>query len=118
MWRPRIEHAQCVDPADQPRFARAGVIASMQPIHAVTDRELADREWGRRAAHSYAWAALARAGAVLAFGSDAPVETADPLAGLDAATGWRRRIGWHAEPALTPASAKRAYTWGVAYAAG
>ena len=118
MWRPRIEHAQCVDPADQPRFARAGVIASMQPIHAVSDRELADREWGRSAGHSYAWAALARAGAVLAFGSDAPVETADPLAGLDAATGWRRRIGWHAELALTPASARRAYTRGVAYAAG
>src|SRR6202022_152011 len=45
LWRPRIEHAQCVDPKDMPRFARIGVLASMQPIHAVADRELADRYW-------------------------------------------------------------------------
>ncbi|HEV2414451.1 MAG TPA: amidohydrolase, partial [Candidatus Dormibacteraeota bacterium] len=44
-WRPRIEHAQCVHPKDMPRMAKAGIIASMQPIHAVTDRELADRLW-------------------------------------------------------------------------
>jgi predicted amidohydrolase YtcJ len=118
LWRPRIEHAQCVDPADQPRFARAGAIASMQPIHAVSDRQLADREWGVRTSHAYAWAALASAGAILAFGSDAPVEPADPLRGLDAATRWRKRVGWHPELALTPAAALRAYTRGAAYAAG
>lgn len=117
-WRPRIEHAQCVDPADLPRFRRAGVIASMQPIHAVGDRELAGREWGERCAHSYAWGALARAGARLAFGSDAPVETADPLAGIDAATGWRRRVGWFPGLALGRAAALRAYTEGAAYAVG
>lgn len=117
-WRPRIEHAQCVDPADVARFRRAGVIASMQPIHAVADRELADRAWGERARHAYAWRPLHAAGAVLAFGSDAPVESADPLVGLDAATGWRRRAGWHAGLALTPAQALRAYTAGPAYAAG
>jgi predicted amidohydrolase YtcJ len=117
-WRPRIEHAQCVDPADAPRFARAGVIASMQPIHAVSDRELAGRLWPERIAHAYAWRALQDAGAVLAFGSDAPVESADPLLGLDAATSWRRRTGWHPELALTDAQALRAFTWGVAYAAG
>ena len=117
-WRPRIEHAQCVDPADRPRFARAGAIASMQPIHAVADRELADREWAGRTQHAYAWGALQSAGARLAFGSDAPVETADPLAGLDAATGWRRRAAWHPDLALTRAQALRAYTIGAAFAAG
>jgi predicted amidohydrolase YtcJ len=117
-WRPRIEHAQCVDPADVARFRRAGVIASMQPIHAVADREVADREWGRRTRHAYAWRALRDAGAVLAFGSDAPVESADPLLGLDAATAWRRRADWHPELALTPAQALHAYTAGAAYAAG
>jgi len=117
-WRPRIEHAQCVDPKDMPRFARIGVIASMQPIHAVADRELADKYWPKVAAHSYAWGALARAGALLAFGSDAPVETADPLLGIDAATVWRRRVGWHPELAISRAKALRAYTSGAAYAVG
>ncbi len=118
LWRPRIEHAQCVHPSDMPRFKGAGAIASMQPIHAVSDRELADREWGVRTGYAYAWGALLRAGARLAFGSDAPVETADPLAGIEAASGWRRRAGWHPELAITPAAALRAYTQGAAYAAG
>jgi predicted amidohydrolase YtcJ len=117
-WRPRIEHAQCVDPKDVPRFARIGVIASMEPIHAVADRELADKYWPKVAAHSYAWGALARAGAILAFGSDAPVETADPLLGIDAATVWRRRAAWHPEQAISRAKALRAYTSGAAYAVG
>ena len=117
-WRPRIEHAQCVHPKDVPRFARIGVIASMQPIHAVADRELADRYWPKVAAHSYAWGALERAGARLAFGSDAPVETADPLLGIDAATAWRKRAGWHPELAISRAKALRAYTSGAAYAVG
>ncbi|TAN31835.1 amidohydrolase [bacterium] len=117
-WRPRIEHAQCVDPKDMRRFARYGVIASMQPVHAVADRDLADAMWPRVTGHSYAWGALDRAGARLAFGSDAPVETADPLAGIDAATGWRRRAAWHPELALSRAAALRAYTSGAAYAVG
>ena len=117
-WRPRIEHAQCVDPKDMPRFARYGVIASMQPIHAVADRELADRYWPRVTAHSYAWASLERAGARLAFGSDAPVETADPMLGIDAASAWRQRAAWHPELAVSRAKAMRAYTAGAAYAVG
>jgi predicted amidohydrolase YtcJ len=117
-WRPRIEHAQCVDPADLARFQGLGVIASMQPIHAVADRELADREWPAVVGHSYAWGALAAAGAVLAFGSDAPVEDADPLKGIDAATGWRRRARWHPELAISRPAAIRAYTAGAAFAAG
>jgi hypothetical protein len=117
-WRPRIEHAQCVHPDDMPRFRRIGVIASMQPIHAVADRELADAEWPDVTRHAYAWRALERAGAMLAFGSDAPVETADPLAGLEAATAWRKEARWHPDLALTRAAALRAYTAGAAYAAG
>ena len=117
-WRPRIEHAQCVNPKDMPRMARAGVIASMQPIHAVADRELADAMWPDVVGHSYAWRALEKAGVRLAFGSDAPVETADPLAGIDAATAWRKRAGWFPHLALSRTSALRAYTSGAAFAAG
>ncbi|MEO8898241.1 MAG: amidohydrolase [Candidatus Dormibacter sp.] len=117
-WRPRVEHAQCVDAVDIPRFARIGVIASMQPIHAVSDRTVADAQWPGRTASSYAWGALQRAGATLAFGSDSPVEDPSPLLGIDAATTWRSRAGWHPELALTRAAAIRAYTYGVAYAAG
>lgn len=117
-WRPRIEHAQCVHPKDMPRMAKAGIIASMQPSHAVTDRELADKIWPEVTQNSYAWRALEKAGVRLAFGSDAPVETADPIAGIEAATTWRRVAQWHPELATTRASALRAYTSGAAYAAG
>jgi len=117
-WRPRIEHAQCVNPKDMLRMAKLGVVASMQPIHAVADRELADRLWSHVAQHAYAWRELERAGVRLAFGSDAPVETADPIAGLDAATAWRKRAGWHPDLAVTKASALRAYTANAAYAVG
>ncbi|HXJ48132.1 MAG TPA: amidohydrolase [Candidatus Acidoferrum sp.] len=117
-WRPRIEHAQCVNPKDVKRFARIGVIASMQPIHAVADRELVDRYWPGLAAQSYSWGALERVGARIAFGSDAPVEVADPLAGMEAATAWRRKTHWLPELAVSRAAALRAYTSGAAYAVG
>ena len=118
LWRPRIEHAQCVHRDDVPRFAASGVIASMQPLHAVSDREMVEKLWPGRVEASYAWGALARAGAVLAFGSDAPVDSAAPLLGIDAATTWRRRSGWYPELALSRPAALRAYSHGVAYAAG
>jgi predicted amidohydrolase YtcJ len=117
-WRPRLEHAQCVHPKDMPRIAKAGIIASMQPIHAVSDREIADAMWANVVPNAYAWRALEKAGVRLAFGSDAPVETADPIAGIEAATTWRREAKWHPELALTRASALRAYTSGAAFAAG
>ncbi|MDQ6898308.1 MAG: amidohydrolase [Candidatus Dormibacteraeota bacterium] len=117
-WRPRLEHAQFVHPDDVPRFRAGGVIASMQPIHAVTDRPLTDAEWPQQAAHAHAWGALQRAGAVLAFGTDAPVESADPLACLHAATSWRREVGWHPEQALSQRQALAAYTVGAAFSAG
>ena len=90
----------------------------MQPIHAVADRELADATWPEVTGNAYAWRGLEKAGARLAFGSDAPVETADPLLGIDAATRWRRQARWHPELAITPAAALRAYTSDAAYAAG
>ena len=83
--RPRIEHAQLLDPADLPRFAELGVTASMQPSHAPSDRPVAQAAWGARCAGAYALGSLAASGAALCFGSDAPIEPLDPLAGVQAA---------------------------------
>ncbi len=121
--RHRIEHVQLLHPADLPRFARLGVVASMQPIHATADRDIADRYWGMRARWGYAWQSLAASGATLAFGSDAPVETPNPWRGLYAAVTRRRedepgRESWYAAERLSLEQAIRAYTHGVAFAAG
>jgi predicted amidohydrolase YtcJ len=83
---PRIEHVQLVDPADLPRFGRMGIVASVQPAHLVTDAEPALVAWGARARRSgYPWRSLAAGGALLAFGSDAPVESVDPWPGVEVA---------------------------------
>jgi predicted amidohydrolase YtcJ len=74
--------------------------------------------WPSVTQHAYAWRALQRAGVRLAFGSDAPVEIADPIAGIDAAIAWRKRAAWHPDLAVTKASALRAYTLDAAYAVG
>jgi predicted amidohydrolase YtcJ len=121
--RHRIEHVQLLDPADLPRFARLGVVASMQPIHCPQDRDIADRYWGRRARYGYAWRSLLESGAHLAFGSDAPVETLDVMAGIYAAVTRKRREephqeSWYPEESLTAEEAIRAYTIGPAYASG
>ena len=117
VWRPlglrhRIEHAQCVHPDDVPRFARLGVAASVQYTHATSDRDVADRLWGERAAHAYPYRALLDAGARLAGGSDAPIEELDPLAGLRAAvlrtTG--ERPPWRAEQAIGLDAAVASFT--------
>ena len=83
--RPRIEHCQLLDPADLPRFAALGVTASMQPIHAPSDRPVALDAWGNRCDSAYAIGSLQRSGAALCFSSDAPIEPVDPLAGVHAA---------------------------------
>ena len=83
--RHRIEHAQVLDPSDLPRFAELQVIASMQPIHCTQDIVSADQNWGARSRLAYAWSSLLSSGAVLAFGSDVPVETPDVMQGLYAA---------------------------------
>jgi predicted amidohydrolase YtcJ len=122
--RHRIEHVQIIDPQDSGKLAELGIIASMQPIHAISDMNMADRFWGKRSAYSYAWKTLLEQGAVLAFGSDAPVESPNPFWGLHAAVTRRRPDGspglegWHPEQRLTVEQALLAYTVGAAYAAG
>ena len=93
----RIEHAQIVDPADIVRFGKNGIIASMQPVHQTSDRLMAQARLGpSRLAGAYAWHSMLAAGAKLVFGSDAPVELADPFAGMAAAIS---RVGPDGEPA-------------------
>jgi predicted amidohydrolase YtcJ len=110
-------------PEDVARFAQLGVIASAQPIHATQDMHKVDRSWGARGAGAYAFASLLRSGATLAFGSDTPVETMDPLAGLHAAVTRQRRdgdprAGWYPAERIVLDAAVRAYTSGCAMAAG
>jgi predicted amidohydrolase YtcJ len=122
--RNRIEHVQLLHPDDIPRLAQIGVIASMQPIHATSDIEIADLHWGERAAGGYAWRSLLDSGAKLAFGSDAPVEDISPLLGIHAAVtrrradGFPQAEGWYPEQRLTVSEAAHAYTMGAAYASG
>lgn len=119
----RIEHCQILHPSDIPRFARLGVIASMQPIHATADMEVADRLWGERCATAYAWRSLQEAGATLAFGSDAPVEPLNPWLSIHAAVTRQRPGniplgGWYPEQRIDVAAALRGFTSGAAAAAG
>lgn len=99
----RIEHAQLVLPADLPRFARLGVIASMQPWHAIDDWQVADRYWAHSTGLNFPFASLAAAGAVIEFGSDAPVAPLDPWGWIAAAADREPIIGqrWHAEEQVT-----------------
>ena len=98
---PRIEHVQLAREEDIPRFKGLGVLASVQPIHQVTDRKVAARKWGARTSRSYAWRTLSRAGARLLFGSDAPYDRAGPLLALQAAL-LRRRGGEPESEAFHP----------------
>ncbi len=121
--RPRIEHVQLLTPQDIPRFGALGVVASMQPIHATQDMQMADQHWGARSRWGYAWRSIAEAGGVLAFGTDCPVEELDPLAGLYAAVTRQRADGtpgggWYPEEKLTLDQALYAYTSGSAQACG
>jgi predicted amidohydrolase YtcJ len=121
--RHRIEHVQLLHPDDAPRLAKLDVIASMQPIHATSDMQMADRYWGDRSALAYAWRTQLDHGACLAFGSDAPVESPDPFLGLHAALTRQRADGspvadgWYPTQKLTLTEALQAYTIGAAYAA-
>ena len=118
----RIEHAQIVDPVDIPRIGRLGIIASMQPIHQVSDRTMAEARLGpNRLAGAYAWNSIAAAGSRLAFGSDAPVELPDPFAGIAAAltredSQGRPAGGWQPQERIDRAAALAGYTTGAAAA--
>src|SRR5207248_389306 len=80
--RQRIEHAQCLAPEDIPRFAQLGVAISAQFSHAPSDRHLAERYWSDRLEGTYAFRSLLDSGALVANGSDAPIEELDPWAGV------------------------------------
>lgn len=110
-----IEHAQLVADSDLTRFAELGVRASVQPEHAMDDRDVADHYWAGRTGRAYAYRALWQAGAELALGSDAPVAPLDPWVTISAAVSRSRdgRPPWHPEQALPIEAALRA-SWGGA----
>jgi hypothetical protein len=119
----RIEHAQVVAAADMPRFAKFGVIASMQTSHAIGDMLFAPARLGpERIADAYAWRSLMNAGARIAGGSDAPVEKGDPLVEFYGAVARRTLEGfagpdWGLDQRLTRDEALAILTSGPAYAA-
>lgn len=118
----RIEHAQIIDPADIPLFGEHGIIASMQPVHQTSDRTMAEARLGPdRLDGAYAWRSIAATGAPLVFGSDAPVESPDPFAGLAAAftrTGPDGQPfgGWRPEEGVGRETALAAFTKDAAFA--
>jgi len=119
----RIEHAQHMRPQDFKRFGELGIVASMQPYHAIDDGRWAEKRIGPdRARYSYAWRSMLDAGAPLAFGTDWPVAPLNPLLGIYAAVtratlDGKHPEGWFPEQRLTVDEALRAYTQGSAYAA-
>jgi len=120
--RNRIEHAQVVAPADIPRFKQLNLIASMQPTHATSDKNMAlDRIGPERLKGAYVWRTFLAQGTRIAAGSDFPVESDNPFFGLHAAITrtdheGQPRGGWHPEQAMTPIEAFRAFTLDAAYA--
>jgi len=120
--RHRDEHAQTLSPSDIPRFAKLGVIASMQPTHCISDKKFVIKRIGEeRARGAYAWKSLADAGARIAFGTDYQVEPLNPMEGLYASVSRKERLGeegegWYPEEKITMADAIRYYTLGAAYA--
>lgn len=112
--RGSIEHAQLLDGTDLERFARLGVVASVQPEHAMDDRDIADRHWAGVTDRAFPFAALERAGATLRLGSDAPVAPLDPWVGMAAAVGRDRggREPWHPEQRMSALAAWRGSTDG------
>lgn len=119
----RVEHAQVVDPADIPRFAKLGVIASMQPSHAIGDLFFAPKRLGDdRLSGAYAWQAMLNAGTTVVAGSDAPVEVGDPRIEFYAAVARRSLEGfaesnWHPEQRVSREQALKMLTLSPAYAA-
>lgn len=112
----RIEHMQLVDPADIPLAARLGICLSMQPVHLYMDMSTADRIWGDRSRYAYALRSLQSTGAMIIFGSDAPVETPNPFWGIHAAVSRRTRdmspvsASWYPQELISLSDALRYYT--------
>ncbi len=119
--RQRIEHAQIIHPSDIPRFAELGAIPSMQAIHIPEDIDTANRYWGSRTKNAYPFRSLIQNRAMLALGSDIPIETCNVFEGLYSAIYRTRRHdleSWHPEQVLFMSEAVEAYTSGAAYATG
>jgi hypothetical protein len=118
----RIEHAQIVDPADIAQMGRNGVIASMQPLHQTSDRLMAEARLGpERLTGAYPWRSVLTAGGRLAFGSDAPVEPADPWAGMAAAisrtdANGQPFGGWYPQETVSREQALAGFTADAAFA--
>ena len=119
----RIEHAQILHPSDIPRFAKLGVIPSMQPSHAIGDLHFATSRIGlKRLEGAYAWQTLIKSGVVIAGGSDAPVERGEPMIEFYAAVARKDQKGfsgegWHPEEKVTREQALKMFTVWAAYAA-
>jgi len=118
----RVEHLQLLRPADRARLAALDLTASVQPVHAAADRDVVEACWADRTALAYPWRSLAAAGARLAFGSDAPIETANPWHGLFAAVHRRvpgdGRSDWRPSESVGVETGLAAYTTGPALALG
>src|SRR5438045_8546731 len=119
----RVEHAQILSAQDLPRFAKLGVIASMQPSHAISDLFFAPARLGLdRLAGAYGWNSLLKAGTMICGGSDAPIERGEPMVEFYAAVA-RKSIrgesgeGWHPEQAVSRDEALKMVTINAAYAA-
>jgi predicted amidohydrolase YtcJ len=128
----RVEHAQIVDPSDLPRFAKLGVIPSMQPSHAISDLFFAPKRLGLdRLAGAYAWQSFLKSGAIICGGSDAPVERGEPMIEFYAAVARKplptareglpaealAKAGWHPEQAVSREQAMKMFTIWPAFAA-
>ncbi len=121
--RHRVEHAQIVSLDDIPRFKTLDMIASMQPVHATSDKNMAgDRLGNERLKGAYAWQKFIQQGTIIASGSDFPVELAEPFHGIHAAVTRQDQNnqpsgGWLPDERMTPAQALRSFTLDAAYAA-
>jgi predicted amidohydrolase YtcJ len=117
----RIEHAQHLNPADIPRFGRLGVIAAMQGVHATSDGPWLDKKLGAKRVKegAYVWRSLMNTGAIIANGTDVPVEDINPLASFYSSVSRMMNTGQRLTPEqrMTRAEALKSYTWNNAYAA-
>jgi predicted amidohydrolase YtcJ len=119
----RVEHAQIVSAADIPRFAKLGIIPSMQPSHAIGDLHFAPSRLGlKRLERAYAWQSFIKSGSIIAGGSDAPVERGEPMIEFYAAVSRKDQKGysgegWHPEQAVSREQALKMFTIWAAYAA-
>jgi hypothetical protein len=120
--RHRIEHAQLLRREDIPRFAKLEITASVQPCHLLGDIAVAEKYWGSRCRFAFPFKTLLESGAIVAFGTDAPIEKLSPLRGIYAAVARQTEEGepeegWYPEERIKLEEAIRCYTWAGAYAA-